>query len=82
MLVPSPNVTANHQEKNARVLADQGAAVLLREADCVEDTLYDQVVLLMRERNRREKMSRALTEMAVPDAGEKIYETLMEIVKK
>ena len=82
VLVPSPNVTANHQEKNARVLADQGAAVLLREADCVEDTLYDQVALLMRERNRREKMSRALTEMAVPDAGEKIYETLMEIVKK
>ena len=82
VLVPSPNVTANHQEKNARVLSDQGAAVLLREADCVEDTLYDQVALLMRERNRREKMSRALTEMAVPDAGEKIYETLMEIVKK
>ena len=48
----------------------------------MEDTLYDQVALLMRERNRREKMSRALTEMAVPDAGEKIYETLMEIVKK
>ena len=80
VLVPSPNVTANHQEKNARVLADQGATVLLREQDCVEDTLYNQVVLLMRERDRREKMSRALTEMAVPDAGEKIYETLMEIV--
>ncbi len=42
ILVPSPNVTANHQEKNARVLADQGAAVLLREQDCVEETLYDQ----------------------------------------
>ena len=82
VLVPSPNVTANHQEKNARVLADQGAAVLLREADCGENTLYDQVNLLMRERDRREKMSAALTAMAVPDAGEKIYETLMELVKK
>ena len=38
ILVPSPNVTANHQEKNARVLADQGAAVLLLERDCVENT--------------------------------------------
>ena len=37
ILVPSPNVTANHQEKNARVLADQGAAVLLLERDCVEN---------------------------------------------
>ena len=36
VLVPSPNVTANHQEKNAQVLASQGAGILLREADCVQ----------------------------------------------
>ncbi len=81
VLVPSPNVTANHQEKNARVLSDQGAAVLLREADCVENTLYDEAALLLRERERREKMAAALKAMAVPDAGEKIYETLREIMK-
>ncbi len=81
VLVPSPNVTANHQEKNARVLSDQGAAVLLREADCMENTLYDEAALLLRERDRREKMAAALKAMAVPDAGEKIYETLREIMK-
>lgn len=81
VLVPSPNVTANHQEKNARVLSDQGAAVLLREADCVENTLYDEAALLLRERNRRDKMAAALKAMAVPNAGEKIYETLREIMK-
>ena len=81
VLVPSPNVTANHQEKNARVLADQGAGVLLREQDCVDDTLYDTAVLLLREKDRREGMIRALKEMAVPDAGEKIYQTLREIMK-
>ena len=81
VLVPSPNVTANHQEKNARVLSEQGAAVLLREADCVEDTLYDTASLLLRERERRDAMVRALTAMAVPDAGEKIYQTLLEIMK-
>ena len=81
VLVPSPNVTANHQEKNARVLADQGAAVLLREADCVENTLYDEAALLLRARERREDMVRALKTMAVPDAGEKIYQTLREIMR-
>jgi len=81
ILVPSPNVTANHQEKNAQVLADQGAGVLLREADCVGDTLYDTVALLMRERDRREDMIRALKAMAVPNAGEKIYETLRDIMR-
>ena len=80
VLVPSPNVTANHQEKNARVLAGQGAAILLREQDCGEHTLYDTVELLMQERDRRDAMVRALNAMAVPNAGEKIYQTLREIM--
>jgi UDP-N-acetylglucosamine--N-acetylmuramyl-(pentapeptide) pyrophosphoryl-undecaprenol N-acetylglucosamine transferase len=81
ILVPSPNVTANHQEKNARVLADQGAAVLLREADCVDDTLYETAGLLLHSREKRDGMVRALNAMSIPNAGEKIYETLMELVK-
>ena len=81
VLVPSPNVTANHQEKNALVLSGQGAARLLREADCVGNTLYDEAALLLRERDRREKMIAALQAMAVPNAGEKIYETLREIMR-
>ena len=81
ILVPSPNVTANHQEKNARVLSDQGAAVLLREADCVEDTLYDAASALLRDRERRETMIGALRGVAVLDAGEKIYQTLAQLLK-
>ncbi len=81
VLVPSPNVTANHQEKNARLLADQGAAVMIREADCVDSTLYDEAAILMSQKNRREGMIRTLREMAVPNAAEKIYETLMEIMR-
>ena len=81
ILVPSPNVTANHQEKNARVLADQGAAVLLLEKNCGDKTLYLQAEDLLREPRRREEMIRALSAMAVPDAGEKIYTTLRGLMK-
>ncbi len=81
ILVPSPNVTANHQEKNARVLADQGAAVLLLEKDCQGDTLYEKAEGLLRDRSQREEMVRALNSMAVPDAGEKIYQTLLELME-
>ena len=81
ILVPSPNVTANHQEKNARILADQGAGLMLRERDCVGDTLYEQAGTLLRERERREEMVRALGAMAMPDAGEQIYRTLLKIMK-
>ena len=81
ILIPSPNVTANHQEKNARVLSGQGAAVLLLEKDCSERALYHAVEDLLREPKRRENMIRALKDMAVPDAGEKIYVTLRALMK-
>ena len=81
ILVPSPNVTANHQEKNARVLAGQGAAVLLLEKDCQGAALYEPAEGLRRDRPRREEMVRALNSMAVPDAGEKIYQTLREVME-
>jgi len=81
ILVPSPNVTANHQEKNARVLSEQGAAVLMLERECTEKALFTQAEDLLREPKRRENMIRALNAMAVPDAGEKIYQTLMSLMK-
>lgn len=81
ILVPSPNVTANHQEKNARVLAEQGAAVLMLEEECGDNALYHKVDTLLRERRRLEEMSAALKEMAIPDAGEKIYQTLMQLIR-
>ncbi len=65
----------------ARALADQGAAVLLLEKDCQGDALYEQADGLLRDRPRREEMVRALNSMAVPDAGEKIYQTLREVME-
>ena len=81
ILVPSPNVAANHQEKNARVLSEQGAAVLMLEKNCTDKALYNQVEDLLREPKRREDMIRALNAMAVPDAGENIYMTLRTLMK-
>ena len=81
VLVPSPNVTANHQEKNARVLSERGAAELLLERECAESTLYETATSLLVDRQRRENMSRALKEMGTPDAGEKIFQTLLELMK-
>ena len=63
------------------MLAGQGAAVLLLEKDCQGDALYEQAADLLRDRSRREEMVRALNSMAVPDAGEKIYQTLREIME-
>ena len=82
ILVPSPNVTANHQEKNARVLSDKGAAVLMLEKDAGGDRLYDTVQRLLAAPAELEKMQKALREMAIGDANERIYETLCALMKQ
>ena len=82
VLVPSPNVVADHQTKNARVLERAGGAVLLPESACSGAALYGQIRTLLDDPGRRERMSRSLRDMAVPDAAERIYETLRALMEK
>ncbi len=80
ILVPSPNVTADHQTKNAKVLADAGGALLLPEKECSGRRLYEEASALLRDGIRREHMARALSALAIPDANEKIYATLQTLL--
>ena len=82
VLVPSPNVVADHQTKNARVLANAGGAVLLPEGESSGEKLYALMTGLLSDAPRREAMSRALRDMAVPDAAEQIYQTLVRLMEK
>ncbi len=79
VFVPSPNVTDNHQEKNARILEGHGAAVVLRESDCDGDKLYDTVQNLLSDKQRLADMEHAVRAMAVPDSAEKIYDNILEL---
>ena len=82
ILIPSPNVTDNHQEKNARVLEQRGAAVVIREADCDGRVLFEETCALLNAPQRREKMAAELEKMAVCDAAERIYNTILELAKQ
>ena len=82
VLIPSPNVTDNHQEKNARVLTDNGAAVLLLEADCTGERLYKTVQHLADNPAACKEMSAKLRKMAVLDSAERICDILEELAKK
>lgn len=81
ILVPSPNVTNNHQEKNARVLASHGGAVLLPEGECSGKVLFSQISALLADSGRRAAMSKTLGELSVTDAAEEIYQTLMALLR-
>ena len=52
------------------------------EKECSNEHLYETATHLLRCARRREDMSRALKEMGTPDAGEKIFQTLLELMGK
>ena len=82
VLVPSPFVAANHQYKNARVLADRGGVELMEEKTCTGESLYRRALELLADGSRRAAMGQALKELASPHAAADIYDNLLSIVKK
>ncbi len=79
IIIPSPNVTDNHQEKNAAVLAARGAVQVLHEQETDGAALYRAAGALLHDPGKLHSMSRALLDAAVLDAAERIYETMREI---
>ena len=82
ILIPSPNVTNDHQMKNARILADRGGAILLPEGEDMGQKLYDTVTGLLADRERQNQMSEALKKMVVLDSAEKICDIIQQLTGK
>ena len=82
ILIPSPNVTNNHQEKNARVLERRGAAVVICEPDCTPEGIFKTLTEMLADDQRRSDMSTALRSMAVLDCAERICTMIEELVAK
>ena len=77
LLVPSPFVAENHQEKNARALESAGGCRVLLEKDASPQRLYDEVRELLSDRARLRRMGHDATKLAAHDASEKIYREIM-----
>ena len=81
VFVPSPNVTNNHQEKNALLLVKAGGAVMLREQDLTGEALYRAVEKLLLDKARLSSMSEAMSGAGVRDAAEKIVDIVLNDAK-
>ena len=82
ILIPSPNVTDNHQEKNARAIERQGGAVVILEKDCTAQLLYDTVAQLLSDEERYNAMSTALKASVMIDSARRICHISEELAKK
>ena len=81
ILVPSPNVTANHQEKNARVLEAAGGAAVLLEQECSGQKLFQAACGILHDEARRAGMASAMASLGVQDATERIYQAVTELIR-
>ncbi|MBQ4506110.1 MAG: undecaprenyldiphospho-muramoylpentapeptide beta-N-acetylglucosaminyltransferase [Firmicutes bacterium] len=78
ILVPSPNVTNNHQFKNAKAVADEGAALLIEDKELADDPglLAEKAFALLADDAALESMRENAARLAKPDAAELIYQDL------
>ncbi|MBQ0004731.1 MAG: undecaprenyldiphospho-muramoylpentapeptide beta-N-acetylglucosaminyltransferase [Clostridiales bacterium] len=78
IFVPSPNVTADHQYFNAKAVADNGGAYIVRESDTSCAEVMEKLEELIENRDKLAEMGAASFALAPAKATEIIYNEIME----
>ena len=81
IFVPSPYVTDDHQMKNARVIENEGGAIIFTEDDMTACELYDELTELLASPEKLGKMSEAMAHLARPGATDSIVEEILGLAK-
>ena len=71
ILIPSPHVAENHQYYNAKSLADNGAAVLIKDSE-LKDSLKNEILNLAKDKNLLKSLSENAKKIARPNAANEI----------
>jgi UDP-N-acetylglucosamine--N-acetylmuramyl-(pentapeptide) pyrophosphoryl-undecaprenol N-acetylglucosamine transferase len=79
ILIPLPGTGGDEATKNARVLADVGAAIVIPQAEATPELIASHVIALMNDPARRTRMSDAARTVAPDDAAEKIADELLRL---
>ena len=82
ILIPSPNVTNNHQYYNAKAFADAGAAILIEEKDCSGAMLWKMTRELLGDKPKLAAMSQAAHGLAIYDSAQRIYDTVLPLLPR
>lgn len=81
ILVPLRTAAADHQRHNAQALERVGAAICLLESDLTPERLWDAVVMLAGDPERRLAMAEFAKDRARPDAAATTARELMRLME-
>ena len=82
ILIPSPNVSENHQYHNAMVLQNANAAVVIEEKDLTGEVLVRTVKKLVNDPEKLKTLGKNARSIAVIDSNERIYREMMELIER
>ena len=82
ILIPSPNVTDNHQYKNAKVLSDAGAAVIIEEKDFDGECVTKAARELIENDEKRAAMAKNMADFCDRETSRKIFSEIERLTRK
>ena len=81
VLVPSPHVTDNHQEHNARAVERGGGAKVLLESEFTPEHLEETLSEMTAQKETLHAMKQAAAAMGHIDATEQLYQEVKRLIK-
>jgi len=79
ILIPLPGTGGDEATKNARVLADASAALLLPQSEATPELLASHIIALLNDHARRARMSETARTLAPTNAAEEIADALLDL---
>ncbi|MBR3976655.1 MAG: undecaprenyldiphospho-muramoylpentapeptide beta-N-acetylglucosaminyltransferase [Bacteroidaceae bacterium] len=76
ILVPSPNVSEDHQTKNAMALVDKGAAIYVADAKAKEE-LVSKAIEVVNDEEKIASLEKNIEKMGRPNAAEEIADEVI-----
>lgn len=80
ILIPYPFAANNHQEINARVLEEKGAAEVLLDRDVNGKSLADRILAFINDKEKTREMAKKSSRLSRVDAAEKIVDICYELI--
>ncbi|WCO01162.1 undecaprenyldiphospho-muramoylpentapeptide beta-N-acetylglucosaminyltransferase [Psychroserpens ponticola] len=81
IFIPSPNVAEDHQTKNAKSIADKGAAILIKESD-LDDQFENGFSEVLKSAEKREDLSQNIKGLALVNATKDIANEVEKLLKQ
>jgi UDP-N-acetylglucosamine--N-acetylmuramyl-(pentapeptide) pyrophosphoryl-undecaprenol N-acetylglucosamine transferase len=79
ILIPSPNVAEDHQTKNANVLVQKNAALMIKDSEAT--SMIIEAIQLLKDQNKLNTLASNIKTLAKPNAANSIAEEILKVIK-